>query len=315
MLQGDLAELAATLANLAAQEREKRAAVAQLDMSMDAEGALMQREAERVQLRQVLTAEGNGSRLTLLDAQQSLLETRSQLVGDTGRRGQAEAAVASLQTERHRTVEAFLADDARKQADAARLADEKRQEQARTRARLDRLTLRAPVDGVVQALAVTNRGQVVTARQEVMRLVPAGQPMEILAYITNDDVGFVTPGQRAVVKVDSFPYTRFGVLEAEVIQVAADAVTSDAAGQAQEDATKPSGHDAQELTPQARPTADLVFATRLRPAAQAMQVNDRAVSLAPGMTVIVVVKTGLRIVLEYLFSPLIEVAFSAGRER
>ncbi len=315
VLRGDLAELAATLANLGAQEREKQAVVVQLGMSMEAESALLQREAERVQLRQVLVSEGNGSRLTLLDAQQSLLETRAQLAGDTGRRGQAEAAVASLETERRRTVEAFLADHARKQADAGRLADEKREEQARARARLDRLTLRAPVDGVVQALAVTNAGQVVTASQEVMRLVPVGMPMEVLAYVTNDDVGFVTPGQRAVVKVDSFPYTRFGTIEAEVVEVAADAVTSDAAGQAQADATKPGGRDASSLSPQARPVADLVFATRLRPAAQAMYVNGKAVPLAPGMTITVEVKTGQRRVLEYLFSPLVEVASRAGRER
>lgn len=315
VLREDLAELSATLVNLGAQEGEKQAAVKQLEMSMEAEQALLQREAERVGLRQTLASDGNGSKLTLLDAQQSLLETRTQLAGDIGRHGQAVAALASLETERRKTVETFLADDARKQSDAARLADEKREERARAQARLDRLTLRAPVDGIVQGLAVTNPGQVVTVSQEVMRLVPAGLPMEILAYITNDDIGFVAPGQRAVVKVDSFPFTRFGTIEAEVVEVAADAVTSEAAGQEQGDATKAGGRTTQGLTPQAQPMADLVFAAQLRPLVQKLAVNGRDVSLLPGMTVSVEIKTGKRRVLEYLFSPIAEVASSAGTER
>lgn len=78
---------------------------------------------------------------------------------------------------------------------------------------------------------------------------------------------FVTPGQRAVVKVDSFPYAQFETIEDEVVKVAVDAVRGGAAGQAQADATKPGWREAQGLTLQARPVADLVFVTRLRPAA------------------------------------------------
>lgn len=98
--------------------------------------------AERVALRQTLVAEGNNSRLNLLDAEQTLLllETRTQLAGDQGWRDASLAAMTTVLSERRRIVQAFLADDEQKLADARRLADEKTDEQARIR--LGRTSLR-----------------------------------------------------------------------------------------------------------------------------------------------------------------------------
>ena len=313
VLRGDLDELGKTLANLTAQAGEKQAAVAQLAMSMEGETMLLGREAERVDLRQQLAKEGNGSRLNLIDAQQSLLETRTQLAGDEGRKLAAEAAVETLRTERAKQVEAFLADNQRRLADARRTADGKAQDAAKAQARLDRLTLRAPVDGAVQALAATNLGQVVMAGQEVMRVVPQGGALEIQAYVLNEDVGFVQPGQTAVVKVDSFPFTRFGTVDAEVMSLAYDAIPGDAASGVTADATHQG--PGQAASPQAKPMTDLVYEARLRPMQASIEVNGHDVPLVAGMTVTVEVKTGRRRVLEYLFSPLVEVISGAGKEQ
>ena len=282
-------------------------------MSMEGETMLLGREAERVDLRQQLAKEGNGSRLNLIDAQQSLLETRTQLAGDEGRKLEAEAAVETLRTERARQVEAFLADNERHLADARRSADGKAQDAAKAQARLDRLTLRAPVDGAVQALAATNLGQVVMAGQEVMRVVPQGGELEIQAYILNEDVGFVQVGQAAVVKIDSFPFTRFGTVDGQVVSLAYDAIPSTAANGVTADATHQESK--RDTAPQAEPITDLVYEARLRPVRTSIGVNGRAVPLLAGMTVTVEVKTGRRRVLEYLFSPLIEVFSRAGGER
>jgi len=313
--QGDLAELGATLANLAAQEREKVAAVEQLDLSLLADQALVQPLSDRVALRRTLFGEGNGSKLNLLDAEQTALENKVQIAGDTGKRSMAVAAITSLQTERKKTVEAFLADDMRKLAEARRTADAKAQERAKAQARLDHLTITAPIDGRVQALAVSNRGQVVSTGQEVMRLVPTDGPVEIEAYVTNDDIGFVTPGQTATVKIDSFPFTRFGTLDAEVTEVAYDAIPADSANQVIGDATRRADPASRGLTPTAKPMTDLVFEARLKPNANAISVNGHDVPLTAGMTVTVEIKTGSRRIIGYLFSPIVEVASQAMGER
>ena len=308
----NLGQLAATLANLDDQGREKEAAVDQLDHSIEAETALLKPLTERVTLRQTLFAEGNNSRLNLLDAEQTLLETRTQLVGDLGHREAAQAAIATIRSERRHTVQAFLADDLQHLADARKTADEKTDEQAKDQARLEQLTLRAPVAGTVQALSVTNPGQVVTSGQEVMRIVPADAPLEVLAYVTNEGIGFVKPGQRAVIKVDSFPFTRFGTIDAEVSTIAFDALPADQANHAVTDAAK--ANQETTIAPTATPMTDLVFEATLKPHAHAIDVDGTAIPLTSGMTVTVEIKTGKRSVISYLMGSLIENTREAAHE-
>jgi hemolysin D len=314
-LRGDLDELSATLANLDAQEAEKVAAVAQLDASIVADRALLPPLDERVALRRQLYTEGNGSKLNLLDAVQSDLESKSQVAGDVGKRAMAVAAIATLRTEHRKTIEAFLADQSRKLADARKTADEKAQDRAKALARLDHMTLTAPIAGTVQALAVTNPGQVVTVGQEVLRLVPSGGSIDIQAYVDNDDIGFVRPGQAATVKVDAFPFTRFGLLQAKVTRVAYDAIPADAADQGLDDATHAGDPSTRSMTPTSKPMTDLVFDTRLKLERRTVAVDGRRVALMPGMTVTVEIKTGSRRIIEYLFSPLLETTSKAMRER
>jgi hemolysin D len=167
----------------------------------------------------------------------------------------------------------------------------------------------------VQALSVSNHGQVVSTGQEVMRLVPTARPIEIQAYVTNDDIGFVTAGQMATVKIDSFPFTRFGTLDAVVTEVAYDAIPADQANQATDDATHKADLASRGVTPTAKPMTELVFETRLTPKAPAINLNGRDLPLIDGMTVTVEIKTGSRRLINYLFSPLVEVVSGAMKER
>jgi hemolysin D len=315
VLAGDLHELSATLANLASQKVEKEAAVKQLEASIAAENRVVETLNERVSMRQQLIDKSVGTRTGLLDAVQVLRQEQSQIAGDIGKRDQAVAAVASLVSERARTVETFVADNTRKMADARRIAEEKEADRAKAQVKLDRATLRAPVDGVVQALAVTTLGQVVTPGQELMRILPSNTPVEVQAFVTNEDIGFVRPGQAAVLKIDSFPFTRYGTLDATVQDVASDAIPAETANRTLSDSTKEGDTSARNLTPTAPPMTDLVFETKLKPGADSLKVNDREIALSPGMTVTVEIKTGSRRILEYLFSPLVEVAGKAMRER
>ena len=86
------------------------------------------------------------------------------------------------------------------------------------------MTLTAPVAGTIQASTVTTLGQIVDAGQELMHIVPEGTPLEIEAYVLNRDAGFVAVGQEAVVKVDAFPYTRYGTMGGKVARLAEDAI-------------------------------------------------------------------------------------------
>jgi len=77
-------------------------------------------------------------------------------------------------------------------------------------------SLTAPVAGVVQDLAVHTLGGVVTPAQQLLRIVPADGGVEVAAVIANQDVGFVEIGQEAEIKIDTFPFTRYGLIHGRV---------------------------------------------------------------------------------------------------
>src|SRR5205085_281394 len=87
--------------------------------------------------------------------------------------------------------------------------------------------LTAPVDGIVQQLAVHTVGGVVTPAQPVLVLVPADTHLEIEAMVPNRDIGFVHAGQEAEIKVETFSFTRYGLLQGHVISVSPDAIGRD----------------------------------------------------------------------------------------
>jgi hemolysin D len=145
-----------------------------------------------------------------------------------------------------------------------------------------------------------------------MRVVPQDSKLEIEAYVLNRDIGFVRVGQEAVVKVESFPFTRYGSIKARVVRIAKDAIPAPDANAIEGDparSSSASGFAGGERT------QNLVFAVVLDPEASAISIDGVSQPLTSGMAVTVELKTGARRLLEYLFSPLVEVASKAMRER
>jgi len=154
---------------------------------------------------------------------------------------------------------------------------------------------------------------VVESGQSLLTIVPLEVPLEIAATIANRDIGFVEVGQPAVVKVDAFPFTRYGTIEGTVARVSRDAVDerdatelSDAAN-----AARPQG------APSSAParTQSLVFPAAISLNQRSIDVGGKDIALTPGLSVTVEIKTGRRRAIDYLLSPLSEVVSQAGKER
>jgi len=143
-------------------------------------------------------------------------------------------------------------------------------------------------------------------------VVPADSHLEIEAMVLNRDIGFVRAGQDAQIKIDTFNFSRYGLLHGKVLSVSPDAITHDKQqdnktgkddSQGAENATsEPKGHE-------------LVYAARVSLDREQMQVDDRLVSLSPGMAVTVEIKTGSRRIISYLLSPLARYSHDSLRER
>jgi hemolysin D len=223
---------------------------------------------------------------------------------------EAEAAIAALVEARSKAdaeYERGLLDDLSKaEQKTAGLAQDGVKAEQRTR--LQQLT--APVDGVVQQLAVHTIGGVVTPAQALMVIVPVESHLEIEATISNRDVGFIEVGQEAAIKVDTFNFTRYGLLHGKVVTISHDAITRDKP--ATRTADKGQGAETGSSEPSGQ---ELVYAARISLDRTRMQVEDKFVDLSPGMAVTAEIKTGSRTIVSYLLSPLARFGHESLHER
>jgi hemolysin D len=113
----------------------------------------------------------------------------------------------------------------------ATLKQEQRSQEKHKSEQRSRLTqLTAPVDGTVQQLAIHTAGGVVTGAQVLLIVAPKDAEVTAEVVLENKDVGLVQAGQHAEVKLETFPFTRYGTVQATVARLSADAVTDESRG-------------------------------------------------------------------------------------
>lgn len=214
------------------------------------------------------------------ESDQSILRSRLQ---------EAQAALSEVR-QQHR---ALVAEARRMALDSLNEATQKaasfEQERLKAQSRVGLMTLTAPIEGTVQQLAVHTIGGVVTPAQTLMVIVPHDDALEIEAFLENKDVGFIRPDQEAEVKVETFPYTKYGTIPAKIAHVSGDAISDAKLG--------------------------LVYAVRAKLAKTHIQLENRPVNLTAGMAVTVEIKTGKRRLIEYFLSPLLQYSHESLRER
>ena len=176
---------------------------------------------------------------------------------------------------------------------------ELREDLVQARRRLVRHRITAPVDGEVQDIGELAEGSFVQRGDRLMAVVPAGGGLEIRAWVRNRDVGFVKAGQTAIVKIDAFPFTRYGTTEGVVEGVSLDAVGE-------------GGPGAPDGTPDEFTAGYLARIALTRPA---LEIDGTVVPLRPGMQAAVDIRTGRRRMLEYVVAPLVAYGSNALRER
>ncbi len=235
-------------------------------------------------------AEANlGPRQQYLEVEQQRLEQQHDTATQKSRLDEIAAAIAaaeqqlsSFEAEHARTLLTQLTET---ESRINTLAHEL--EKAEQRHRLQHL--KAPIAGTVQQLAIHTEGGVVTPAQTLMVIVPEESVLEVEAWIANKDIGFVNEGQSAEVKVEAFPFTKYGVIDAELTDLSPNAISDEKMG--------------------------LVYRAQVLLKTTRILVKDKWVRLSPGMAVTVEVKTGKRRLIEYFLSPLLKYTDESVRER
>jgi hemolysin D len=314
VLTGDVSGLRSQLESILGQIQQKTIEKNRYSIVVEAQGKLIETLEQRSDIRQNLLDTNVGSRADLLDTIQKVREELVTLATEQAQLASTDASLEVLRRDFFKTRDAFVAENLQKLADAEKQVDDVQQKIIEAHVNVDHAILRSPIDGLVQDLSVTTVGQVVTTGVELMRIVPQDAVLDIEAYLPNGDVGFVDVGMPATVKVEAFPFTRYGTIDGTVTRVSRDAITQQQARSTQNDATR-AFDNRSEVTGEADGTTGLVFPISVRMDKNGITAGDKEVHLSPGMSVTVEIKTGKRRILEYLFSPLYEVGSKAMHER
>ena len=288
-LQSEWQDIRAKLSKLGAEQARRQAEIATVNQTIAKLEATIPLAQNRETDFKKLVTEGFISNHATQDKTRERIELERDLATQRARLSEAQ----SILNEAAQSQAAYIAETRRTLNDRHALATSKAQlltqdeTKASQRAQLTQLT--APVAGTIQQLAVHSIGGVVTPAQPLMVVVPDSVKVTAEISIANLDIGFVNAGQQAEVKLETFPYTKYGTVKARVDMVTADAVTDEKKGS--------------------------YYPATLTLAVKDMNIDGKRVPISPGMNITAEIKTGQRRVIEYLLSPIQRAGSESLRER
>ncbi|HWR41032.1 MAG TPA: HlyD family type I secretion periplasmic adaptor subunit [Patescibacteria group bacterium] len=222
-----------------------------------------------------------------MELEQNLVAQESEIARTEAALAQAREALAGVIAERDKDIAGKLVDDSK-----ALAADMEELKKLQEKDRLARIV--SPADGRVNQLAVHTVGGVVSAAQSLMEIVPDDVTLEIEAWALNKDIGFIQVGQKAEVKVTTFNFQKYGIIDAEVIDVSPSTIVN---------------------TDEKNKEQEAKYRLVLKPERLDVIVGDRKVPLTPGMTVSAEIKIRQKRIVEFFLDPFRKYQNEALRER
>ncbi|MBS9384912.1 MAG: HlyD family efflux transporter periplasmic adaptor subunit [Dolichospermum sp. BR01] len=137
-------------------------------------------------------------------------------------------------------------------------------------------TIKAPVAGTIYKIKAT-KGPVQSG-EELLSILPEGEEMLLEVKVLNRDIGFINQGMKAKVKIATFPFQEFGVVEGEVLQISPNAIVDKELG--------------------------LVFPTRIKLSKHSLNVRGQEVEFNPGMAANAEIVTRQKSVLTFIIEPI-----------
>ncbi len=244
---------------------------------------------ERIEKKKILADKKLIARLTFLEQEEELTNLQEQRNVQVKKMAETEANIEFLKKELRQYLAEFDKNLMQELTDNREKLASYQQELIKYEEALKRTVVKAPLSGYVQQLVYHTKGGVVETAKPIMNLVPEDYKLEADVMILNKDIGFVRPEQDVEIKIDSFPFTKYGTIKGKVRNISGDAVQDEKLG--------------------------LVFPSRLTLLDNKILADGQVVQLKPGMSVTAEIKTGKRRVIEYLLSPVMKYLNESMRER
>lgn len=272
---------------------------AAIEAGKDQEAVLSSRRENLIQIegaRETLYKNDTGSLVAFLGSRDARLDVDSDLSALHGKAAEAKHSLAKLTADRQAFIEDFRRASMEQLVELRNQRDATHEELKKMELRRNMVTLVAPADAVVLDLAQRSIGSVVREAEPVVTLVPLNVPLEAEVSVNSRDIARISVDKEARVKLDAYPFQKFGTASGKVRTVSRDAFTPTQEGLAAGQPPVP------------------YFKARVLLTDTRLNMSQEAVRLLPGMTVSAEIKVGRRTVISYFLYPLLRGLDTAIRE-
>jgi adhesin transport system membrane fusion protein len=281
-LQGEQRTLGEQLRQKEQELAEFRSKAAQYRSSL----GLLQQE---LNMSQPLVASGAIAEVEMLRLRRSAVEMRGSLEATNLAIPRAEAAMAEIKSKMQESEVTFRS-DALKELNETRTQLQKiTATSVAIQDKVTRTTVTSPVRGVIKQLKVNTIGGVVQPGSDMLEIVPLDDSLLIEAKVRPQDVAFLHPGQKAMVKFTAYDYTIYGGLKANLELISADTISDE--------------------------EGNSFYLIQVRTEKSHLGSEEHPLLIIPGMVASVDIITGEKSVLAYLLKPVLKARAEAMRER
>lgn len=306
LLTSNLSETREKIASIDGQIAQRKSEASAAGLEIERLKSLLPIIRRRAAIYRHVSEAGYGSKLQAAQSEQELTDASHQLPIAEEKRREVLASIVSLEASRREALETARG-KARELLEEARRREERgRDELTKAKSRNGRTSLVAPDDGTVQQLSIHTIGGVVTPGQVLMTIVPLGASLEVEAAVANTDAGFVREGQEVAIKIDSYPFTRYGLRHGRIVGVSRDSVDGP---------NGVAGHSSADASNRGEDISMSSYTARISLDRNAMKIDGLDMPLLPGMRVSAEILTGRRRLIDYLLSPVERHASEGFTER
>ena len=244
---------------------------------------------QELNMSQPLVAAGAISQVEILRLRRSAVEVRGSLDATTLAIPRAEAAVNEIKSKIEESELGFRSDAFKELNDARTELKKITATSSAIQDRVSRTTVLSPVNGIIKQLKINTIGGVVQPGSDMLEIVPLEDNLLIEAKVRPQDVAFLHPGQKAMVKFSAYDYTIYGGLRANLELISADTITDE--------------------------EGNSFYLIQLRTDKSHLGSDEHPLLIIPGMIATVDIITGKKSVLDYLLKPVLKARAEALRER
>ena len=289
LMDADRLEIAAKVRGLEGQAARHRADAEAKKLQIEGLSDEIATYEERIEMLAELVVKGVASKAQLLALRAQYAEARSRRFAARGAAQDAELAAHAIAHQLEQILTERRLKWSQELSDASSELDDLENLIAAQDARLKRMTITAPIKGVVQALGAAAPGGVIAPGGLAASIVPTGDALVAEVRVSPDDIGHIGVGHDATVRISTFDSDKFGEVNGVVSVISPTSFETE--------------------------TGERYYTAQLTLDHIQGVIDGREAALSPGMVVTAEIKTGAKSVLRYLFKPVVNAMDNAFVER